>query len=103
LQGETLERVLFTTTSGALPPREWLAELFTAESVTAQDRIALLIGRAPGRAVESAPLVCACRGVRADRIAAAARNGACSVDAIVEATGAGSSCGSCRPEIARIL
>ncbi len=103
LAGEALERVLFTATSGALPPRDWLAELFAKEALSALDRTALLIGRAPGRVVESAPLVCACRGVRADKIGAAIAAGAGSVDAVSEATGAGSSCGSCRPEIARII
>ncbi|MBP6876433.1 MAG: nitrate reductase [Phenylobacterium sp.] len=103
LAGEGLERVLFTATNGALPPRDWLAELFVKDALSALDRAALLIGRAPGRVVESAPLVCACRGVRADKIGAAIAAGAGSVDAVSEATGAGSSCGSCRPEIARIL
>lgn len=103
LAGEALDRVLFTATSGALPPRDWLAELFAKEALSALDRTALLIGRAPGRVVDSAPLVCACRGVRADKIGAAIAAGAGSVDAVSEATGAGSSCGSCRPEIARII
>ena len=103
LAGEGLERVLFTATNGALPPRDWLSELFAKEALSGLDRTALLIGRAPGRVVESAPLVCACRGVRADKIGAAIAAGAGSVDAVGEATGAGSSCGSCRPEIARIL
>ncbi|MBA4011665.1 MAG: nitrate reductase [Phenylobacterium sp.] len=103
LAGEALERVLFTATSGALPPRDWLTELFAKDALGALDRTALLIGRAPGRAVESAPLVCACRGVRADKIGAAIEAGAGTVDAVSEATGAGSSCGSCRPEIARII
>ena len=103
LAGEALDRVLFTAASGALPPRDWLAELFAKDALSALDRTALLIGRAPGRVVESAPLVCACRGVRADRIGAAIEAGAGSVDAVSEATGAGSSCGSCRPEIVRII
>jgi assimilatory nitrate reductase catalytic subunit len=98
-----LERVLFTTTSGALPPRDWLAELFAAAALTAQDRTALLVGRAPGRVVETGPVVCACRGVRAERIEGAIRDGAVTVEAVGEATGAGANCGSCRPEIARIL
>ncbi|WP_312166038.1 molybdopterin-dependent oxidoreductase [Phenylobacterium sp.] len=103
LAGEALDRVLFTATRGALPPRDWLAELFARDALGALDRAALLIGRAPGRVVESAPLVCACRGVRADRIGAAIAAGAATVDAVSDATGAGSSCGSCRPEIARII
>jgi assimilatory nitrate reductase catalytic subunit len=98
-----LDRVLFTAGAGALPPRDWLVELFAAEALGAVERTALLVGRAPGRAVETGPLVCACRGVRAQRIETAIGQGAVSVDAVVEATGAGSACGSCRPEIARLI
>jgi assimilatory nitrate reductase catalytic subunit len=103
LQGERLDRVLFTTTIGALPPRDWLAELFAADALSAQHRVALLVGRAPGRTVETGPMVCACLGVRAERIAAAARDGARTLEAVGETTGAGTNCGSCRPEIARLL
>ncbi len=103
LDGGRLARVIFCTTTRALPPREWLADLFAAESLTAADRLALLIGRQPGVAVETGPVVCACRGVRANRIEAAIASGCASLDAIADATGAGSACGSCRPEIARLL
>ncbi|MEO8115077.1 MAG: molybdopterin dinucleotide binding domain-containing protein, partial [Phenylobacterium sp.] len=101
--GERLERVLFTATAGPLPARDWLAALFTADALSLQDRTALLLGRAPGQAVETGPLVCACRAVRADRITAAIAQGAATVDAVGEVTGAGSACGSCRPEIARLI
>ncbi|WP_309091045.1 (2Fe-2S)-binding protein, partial [Phenylobacterium sp.] len=67
------------------------------------DRAALLVGRAPGRQVESGPIVCACRGVRAARIQAAVAAGAVSADDVASATDAGSSCGSCRPEIVRLI
>jgi len=103
LEGDALDRVLFTNAGGTLPPRDWLVELFAAEALSAQDRAALLIGRAPGRAIEAGALVCACLGVRAERIAAAARGGARTLEAVGEATGAGTNCGSCRPEIARLL
>jgi len=101
--GGRLDRVVFFTASGSLPPREWLADLFAAESLTAADRTALLIGRQPGQAMETGPMVCACRGVRVPRIEAAIAGGCASVDAVGEVTGAGTSCGSCRPEIARLL
>jgi assimilatory nitrate reductase catalytic subunit len=103
LESDRLDRVLFTTTGGALPPRDWLVELLGAETLTATDRAALLIGRAPGRAVDGSPIVCACRSIRAGRIATAIEDGAVTVDTISEFTTAGSACGSCRPEIARIL
>jgi assimilatory nitrate reductase catalytic subunit len=103
LEGGRLERVMFTTTGGALPPRDWLVELFAAGELGVQDRAGLLVGRALGRAVPKGPIICACLGVRADRISGAIAAGAGSVDAIIDVTGAGSNCGSCRPEIARLL
>jgi len=101
--GDRLDRVLFTTCGGALPPREWLTELFAAEALSALDRAVLLVGRAPGQPVETGPMVCACRGVRQVKIEAAIAEGCGSLDAVSEATGAGAACGSCRPEIARLL
>jgi assimilatory nitrate reductase catalytic subunit len=103
MDGERLDCVLFATTSGALPPRDWLAELFAAPALSAQDRAALLIGRAPGRPADASPLVCACRNVRAAAIGKAIDAGARDVDAVAETTGAGTNCGSCRPEIARLI
>jgi assimilatory nitrate reductase catalytic subunit len=103
LVGERLSRVIFFTTAGALPPREWLAELFGAPTLSAGDRLALLIGRQPGQTVETGPTVCACRGVQARRIETAIAGGSATLDAIGEATGAGAACGSCRPEIVRLL
>ncbi|WP_307347051.1 molybdopterin oxidoreductase family protein [Caulobacter ginsengisoli] len=103
LDGDRLDRVLFTATTGRLPPREWLAALFTQGALTAADRSTLLIGRAPGQPLSTAPIVCACRGVRADRIDAAIAAGADDLDAVAEATGAGAACGSCRPQIAHQL
>ncbi|RAK51353.1 nitrate reductase [Phenylobacterium deserti] len=103
LVGGRLERVLFTAGAGALPPREWLVELFAASELTAQDRTALLVGRAPGKPLDASPIVCACRGVRASRITDAIAAGCGSIDAVSESTGAGAACGSCRPEIARLI
>jgi assimilatory nitrate reductase catalytic subunit len=103
LDGGRLERVLFTTTIGRLPPREWLGELFAMEALDTTARTALLIGRAPDRPLVTGPVVCACRNVRAGTIDAAIAAGACSLDAVAEATTAGTVCGSCRPEIARML
>jgi len=103
IDGERLDRVIFFTTAGVLPPREWLAELFEAEALTAADRTALLIGRQPGQPLDASAIVCACRGVRGMRIEAAVAGGCGTVDAVGEATGAGSACGSCRPEIARLI
>jgi len=98
-----LDRVFFLTRTGGLPPREWLAELFAKPQLTAEDRAFLLVGRTPGQPLDASPVVCACRGVRQGRIEAAVAGGCASVEAVAETTGAGSACGSCRPEIARLL
>ena len=103
LRNGRLEQVLFTTASGKLPPREWLADLFVQPIVGADARATLLFGRPPGAPIDNGPLVCACLKVGAKQIRAAIDAGAASIDLVGAATGAGTNCGSCRPEIGRML
>lgn len=98
-----LVAVLFMTTTGRLPPRDWLADLFALPVLGAEARSALLFGRAPGAPVDKGPLVCACLKVGAKAVQAAIVAGAVDPDAVGAATGAGTNCGSCRPEIARMI
>ena len=48
-------------------------------------------------------MVCACLKVRVKTVNAAIAAGAATTDAVGAATGAGANCGSCRPEIARMI
>src|SRR5690606_13893532 len=89
IAGGVIERILFLTCSGGLPPREWLTEMFALDELTPADRALLLVGRAPGVPIETGPIVCACRGVRQVRVEAAIAEGCSTVDAVSEATGAG--------------
>jgi assimilatory nitrate reductase catalytic subunit len=98
-----LQQVLYMTMSGRLPPRDWLAQLFAEETLPAEARNFLLFGQAPGAAPDPGPQVCACLKVGARAIAASIAAGAASVEAVGRVTGAGTNCGSCRPEIARML
>jgi len=98
-----LERALFIAVSGRLPPRDWLAARFLDAEISVQDRAVLLAGRPAIPIADVGPLVCACLKVGAKTIAAAIKAGAESVDAVAAATGAGGNCGSCRPEIARMV
>ena len=98
-----LAAVLFITTSGRLPARDWLAELFAQDDLGAETRSTLLFGRPPGAAVDAGPMVCACLKVGAKAVDAAIAAGAGTPDAVGKATGAGTNCGSCRPEIARMI
>lgn len=103
LRDGRLVAVLYITISGRLPPRDWLAELFAQPELSQDARSALLFGRPPGAPVDKGPLVCACLKVGARAVQAAIIAGAGSPDAVGAATGAGTNCGSCRPEIARMI
>ena len=98
-----LEQVLFITTQGRLPSRDWLADLFALDCLAPESRTALLIGQPLGGAPGPGPLVCACLKVGARAIDKAIAGGALGVEAVGRATGAGTNCGSCRPEIARMI
>ncbi|WP_437958989.1 (2Fe-2S)-binding protein [Sorangium sp. So ce119] len=47
--------------------------------------------------------VCLCMGVCDREIREAMNEGACSVSEVMECTGAGTRCGSCRPTIAKLV
>ena len=98
-----LVAVLFMTTTGRLPPRDWLADLFAMPLLSLEARSALLFGRPPGAPVDKGAMVCACLKVGTKAIQAAINAGAADTDAVGATTGAGTNCGSCRPEIARMI
>jgi assimilatory nitrate reductase catalytic subunit len=102
VSGDRLDRVVFMTATGRLPPRAWLAGLL-AEPLTDEARASLLHGRPPGPVVDQGAIVCACLGVGANAINAAVAGGCGTVEAVGAATGAGTNCGSCRIEIGRLI
>ena len=67
------------------------------------DRLRLLAGRPGAGAVDRGAIVCACFDVGRNQILAARASGSATVTAIGAALSAGTNCGSCRPEIARII
>jgi assimilatory nitrate reductase catalytic subunit len=92
-----------------------LAALFVASEPVAvmRDYLALqpgqaapgiLTGRPVGDAPDPGPMLCSCFGIGVNTILTAIESGGLSdVDAVGAALGAGTNCGSCRPEIARLL
>ncbi len=85
-----------------LPSRDWLLERFGDETLSAEDRAALLLGRLPG-VEDVGRLICACRNVGQKTIDAAIADGALTVEAIGMVTTAGTSCGSCKGELKQCL
>ena len=49
------------------------------------------------------PEICSCFGISEEEIRTAVKNGAKTVEAVGEATSAGTGCGGCIPEIQRII
>jgi assimilatory nitrate reductase catalytic subunit len=97
-----LEACLMVTTRDALPGRNWLASLFTQAKIEAADRHCLLMGRRQD-GIDPGPTVCACFGVGENIIRNAVAAGCATVDAVGQKLKAGTNCGSCQPEIRRII
>ncbi len=93
---------LMLASSGALPARSWLATLFAKPHLDLADRRSLLLG-ARRDAMDPGATVCACFGVGANTIRAAVRAGCATVEAVGAQLRAGTNCGSCRPEIRKLL
>ncbi|MFY9294444.1 MAG: molybdopterin-dependent oxidoreductase [Methylorubrum rhodinum] len=83
------------------PDWELAKQVFAQPDIEAVDRRTLLSGRAAG--ASTGPVVCACHGVGLDVITAAIAGGAGSVEAVGAACKAGTNCGSCIPEIRKLL
>jgi assimilatory nitrate reductase catalytic subunit len=89
LEGGTVAAALLVSEGPVAASREHLSRALGGSALAA------LAGRPGADRPDPGPLVCACMGVGANDILAAARAGG--------ATAAGTSCGSCRPEVAALL
>jgi assimilatory nitrate reductase catalytic subunit len=98
-----LEALLFAGPSPKLPSPEWLKTQFDRPGIPSAERRALLAGIPFEGAVDEGAIVCVCFQVGAARIAAAAESCGRSVEGIGRRLGAGTNCGSCIPEIRRLL
>jgi len=87
-----------------LPERAWLSSLFTQAEFTPQDRTQLLAGRPLDGAPDCGKIICACFGVGENSIREAIKTqGLATVEAIGQCLNAGTNCGSCIPELKKIL
>jgi len=103
LRAGRLEGVLFVAPDHALAPRQWLSGLFAQQILTPEARQSLLAGRPREASADAGALICACFGVGKNTIEAAIRAGASSLEAIGARVQAGTNCGSCKPELGRLL
>lgn len=95
-----LNVALFVTRNGELPARDWLA---TQLGQKVCDPVELLAGRPRVAGPDRGAIVCVCNDVGALDIADAINGGAQTVAQIGKSCDAGTNCGSCRPELSRML
>jgi assimilatory nitrate reductase catalytic subunit len=99
-----LTGALFIGAAEAAPQWDTVKNLFEAENVGDAQRRAVLSGKSTEGLADPGPVICACFGVGLNVIRAAIGSGAASnVEEIGQALRAGTNCGSCLPELKRIV
>ena len=101
--GARLLGALFVAPSPVAASRSWAAEKLRETFIGPAERLHVLAGRAGGATKDKGAIVCACFEVGINQIAEAGTGVETSVDRIGELLGAGTNCGSCRPEIRSVL
>jgi len=94
---------LFIAPAETAPQWDAVKALFERDTLTAEARRVLLSGRSIDGLVSTGPIVCACFSVGLATIRDAIASGVADVAAIGAALRAGTNCGSCLPELKRIV
>jgi assimilatory nitrate reductase catalytic subunit len=104
LVADRLTACIFLSPRAELPPRTWLASLFTKQLLSGDDRFALLAGMPAAATADPGPVVCACFGVGRNTLCdAISRHKLATAQQIGAQLKAGTNCGSCLPEIRALL
>ena len=98
-----LESCIFIGPDPELPPRDWLAGLFALETLDAPTRAGLLAGIPPQGSRDIGRQVCACFNVGEAAVVEAIQSGCATAADIGARLKAGTNCGSCLPEIKRLI
>jgi assimilatory nitrate reductase catalytic subunit len=98
-----LDTVLFFGREGEIPPWSGLSEAWRLDRLTETARRFLLSGKSASADFDASPTICACFGVKSRAIERAIADGACSTEAIGARLNAGTNCGSCLPELRRMI
>jgi assimilatory nitrate reductase catalytic subunit len=99
-----LEACLFVGPAAAAPPWDIVREMFAADVLAPAQRRMVLSAKPADGLAEAGPLVCSCFGVGLNAIRGALCSGAATnVEEIGKALRAGTNCGSCQPELKRIV
>ncbi|OZI43116.1 nitrate reductase [Bordetella genomosp. 4] len=101
---DRIEACVYLSPRPDLPSRQWLASLFAQARLEDIDRAGVLLGQPIVAGADTGPVICSCFGVGRNTICDAIR------DKRLQTTGditacvkAGGNCGSCVPELKRLL
>jgi assimilatory nitrate reductase catalytic subunit len=101
--GERIQSCLFVGPGHDAGDWNVVKELFAADTLSDDQRRWLLSGRAVEGTASAGPIVCACFGVGRNAICDAIAAGARTPAAVGAALKAGTNCGSCIPEMKRLI
>ncbi len=101
--GDRLCAALFVSPGPVAVSRQWITDQLHQRHPDFKARSGLFAGRPSAGMPDKGAIVCSCFSVGVNEIDAAARGGCRSLEDIGMALNAGTNCGSCRPEIRRIL
>ncbi|WP_026792541.1 nitrate reductase [Pleomorphomonas oryzae] len=102
-EGTRLVAALYVGEGPVAVSRPWAADQLGQSFADPHRRADVVAGRPGKGGSDKGAIVCACASVGINDIRAAIASGCQSVAAVGETTAAGTNCGSCRPEIRRIL
>lgn len=100
---DKIETCLFIGPAGEAIGWDAVVTMFAADALTDAQQRMLLSGRSADGMASTGPTVCACFGVGRDTICAAIEAGAGTPAEIGAALKAGTNCGSCIPELKRLI
>jgi assimilatory nitrate reductase catalytic subunit len=102
-EGDRLHGALFLAREPVPVPRSWLVEQLVQAHDGRRPRLAVIAGRPSRGAANRGATICSCFAVGSNQIAEAVGAGCRTVEAVGQATQAGTNCGSCRAEIRAII
>nr|HQV22279.1 molybdopterin dinucleotide binding domain-containing protein [Agitococcus sp.] len=103
LEGDKLTALAFFGAEADLPPRAWLMSLLN-QPLDKLSRRALLSGKPADPSADVGRIICACFGVGENTIVRnIEKEKLCSVAEIGKCLKAGTNCGSCQPELKKLL
>ena len=99
-----LDAVIIIGPDYRLPPRDWLATLFGRERLAAEERARLLSGMPPQGQQDAGAIICSCFSVGLNTLVRSIRDRKlATAEAVGEVLNAGTNCGSCVPELRRLI